>query len=139
MRISGISRLSLLLACHARAHKHKSTQAHKHKSTGPDLCERVGKEQNMSLHCVCQCLLHYRRLVCLIIWACRAHACALLFVTCICQGSLTSFTETVDGIKFATSAHAHKPYADCLLCSPCPFCSMLCCMERSQGEARRNT
>ena len=34
-----------------------------------------------------------------------------LFVECICQGFLTTFRETVDGIQFATSVHAHKPYA----------------------------
>ena len=41
-------------------------------------------------------------------------ACMLfsLFIECMCRESLSTFKETVDGIKFAKSVHVLTPYAD---------------------------
>ena len=74
---------------------------------------------------------------------CRRNHVRNISATLVCRmhmsKSVTTFKDTVDGIKFATSVHAHKPYAACLLSFPCPSCLMLCCIKRSQGEVRRNT
>ena len=114
----------------------------------PNVFSQLGVSSHCGMLCVRSCTLvcrvhmsgvfdhlqgdWWRNLVRNVEWC--ADALALLFVKCICQ-----VKETVDGIKFATTVHAHMPYADLLLCSPCPWWPMLCCIKRSEGEVRRNT